>query len=69
MTTWTAEPLLVRKEHTLPALAVISAGVLAFVVADTLKLEPYGSVDGAPVKLTVGGAVVASAGQETDAEL
>ena len=33
---------------------VITAAVLALVVADTLKLEPNTALPGAPVKLTVG---------------
>jgi hypothetical protein len=48
-------------EHTLPALAVITAAVLAFVVVDTGKLKPYPSVLGAPVKVTVGAIVAAVA--------
>jgi hypothetical protein len=35
-------------------LVVITAVVLAFVVGDTLKLEPYGAVSGSPVRPTFG---------------
>jgi hypothetical protein len=39
-----------------PAVPVITAPVLAFVDAATIKLEPYGTGwGGAPVKLTFGG--------------
>ena len=48
-------------EHTLPALAVMTAAVLAFVVADTVKLNAYPSVVGAPVKVTCGAILAAVA--------
>jgi hypothetical protein len=60
----TVRPLI---EHT--PLAVITADVLAFVVAATGKLEAYGSVAGAPVKVADGETFVAVVVWGSDAEL
>jgi len=56
LTIVTVLPLIVQ---TVAGVAVMTAVVLAFVVADTVKLDWYGAVVGAPVKLTVGAAAAA----------